>query len=742
MRFHLRDTSLNTRSSIVAVPVVHCLELTAVDGNDRLAKQIQAATQLNELAAYAANRFAVVLSKVRNERGNIVLPDDKATVNIMGNVELNDRASLFGEFKYVTQETGTDIRPSSFWDLLFGAADNPCIPDFLQGVANAAGGIAITVDPIFFDARSRTERDTLRFVGGIEGEFSNGWNHEFSVNYGRYREETNRTGQVIVDRFFAAIDAVKDPATGLPACPAEVDPNAPAMNTPFEIPAYQAGYFSYTPGSGDCVPLNIWAGQPGVSPAAAAWVTTPEWSDFAIEQFVFAATVTGGTSEYFELPGGAVGFALGGEFRRENAVAKYDTWQRGVIPAGSPLPAGTLLGEVSDNDSLTFRPQLGIKNEIGEYDTRDVFIEVSLPLLSGAPFAGELTVDAAGRWSDYSTIGSTVSWKTNLVWTPIGDLAFRGGVSRSVRAPNVTELFGPEIGTNFRPVDSCDAAQIEALSAEDPALGNNFLSNCVADLRSFGLDPFDAAGNYVFADPLSASFGGITGGNRHLREETADTTTYGLILRPEFLEGFSFTVDYWEIEIEDAIESVTSQNIVDGCYQGASLNTNFCNLFTRNTNPASAQFGGFNFLRTVDINFAKLKTSGIDLSASYDVSLGAHGFNVTLIGTDVAELDFFTNPGDHNDVNPELGEVNRPELAGNIYLRWDWGGLSVGWQSQYLDEMLLSFLEIETAETLYGDIVIMDETWLHDLNVSYVVSEGMTLHGGVRNVTRGKAIRH
>ena len=93
---------------------------------------------------------------IQNERGNIVLPDDKATVNIMGNVELNDRASLFGEFKYVTQETGTDIRPSSFWDLLFGAADNPCIPDFLQGVANAAGGIAITVDPIFFDARSRT----------------------------------------------------------------------------------------------------------------------------------------------------------------------------------------------------------------------------------------------------------------------------------------------------------------------------------------------------------------------------------------------------------------------------------------------------------------------------------------------------------------------------------------------------------------------------------------------------------
>ena len=106
------------------------------------------------------------------------------------------------------------------------------------------------------------------------------------------------------------------------------------------------------------------------------------------------------------------------------------------------------------------------------------------------------------------------------------------------------------------------------------------------------------------------------------------------------------------------------------------------------------------------------------------------------------ELDFFTNPADHDDVNPELGEIRRPELAGNIYLRWDWGDLSVSWQSQYLDEMLLSFLEVETAETLYGDIVIIDETWLHDLNVSYVVSEAMMLHGGVRNVTRENAFRH
>jgi len=258
---------------------------------------------------------------------------------------------------------------------------------------------------------------------------------------------------------------------------------------------------------------------------------------------------------------------------------------------------------------------------------------------------------------------------------------------------------------------------------------------CVADLQSFGLNPFDADGNYVFADPLSASFGGVQGGNRNLTEETADTTTYGFVFQPEFLDGFSFTVDYWEIEIDNAISAVTGQDIVDGCYQGAALNGNFCGLFTRNQDPASAQYGGFNFLRSTDINFAKLESSGIDFTACYDFVLGAHNFGVSVQGTDVEELDFFANPANLNEVNPELGEVQRPELAGNIFLTWDWGDLSVSFQSQYLDEMLLSFVEVETAETLYGDIVIMDETWIHDLSASYIFNDEITLYGGVRNLS-------
>ena len=111
-------------------------------------------------------------------------------------------------------------------------------------------------------------------------------------------------------------------------------------------------------------------------------------------------------------------------------------------------------------------------------------------------------------------------------------------------------------------------------------------------------------------------------GNPSLLEESADTITYEFEYRPTSIPGFLFSVDIWEIEIQDAIESVTAQNIVDGCYRGASLNRSFCRLFSRNNDPRSAQFGGVNFLQTVDINFASLKTSGIDFATRYEFDLG------------------------------------------------------------------------------------------------------------------------
>jgi iron complex outermembrane recepter protein len=670
-----------------------------------------------------------------NNKSDILLPDQKATINFLGHYDLNDQVTAFGEVKYVTQRTSTEARPSSFWDLLFGAPDNPYLPTFIQDVANATGGVATTIDPILFDATRSTERDTYRIVTGLEGELDNGWAFEFSFNYGNFQQDINRTGSIINDRFLAAIDVTTD-ASGQPACRSTVDPTTPIVDTPFDIPANDEGYYSFTPGDGQCVPLNIWAGQPGVTPEAASFVTTNTWDKLEIEQTVFLATLSGDTTEFFELPGGPVGFATGIEYREEKSSATFDPYQLGIIPAGAPFAAGTLLSDVSGNSNLVFRPQLGNNNESGRYDTTDVFLETSLPILNGVTGFQELTLNLAGRASDYSTIGDAVAWEARVIWSPIEDLTLRGGISEAVRAPNITELFGPQVGTTFRPNDPCDVAQINAIAADNPTLAANTQANCVATLQGIGLDPFDATGAYDFADPLSASFGGLTGGNPNLSEETAETITYGFVYQPSYLDGFSLTIDYWDIQIDDAIESVTGQNIVDGCYQGASLNESFCGSLGRNTDPNSPQFGGFNFLRSSDINFAQLKTDGYDLSASYSFDISAHNFEVSLTGTKVNEINFFTNPTDLTQVDEELTEINRPEIAGSVFLGWTWDKLSVGWQSQYLGEMLESGLEVDTANSLYGPIVLNEEVWIHDINATYIWSDQLQIFGGVNNVTQ------
>ena len=174
---------------------------------------------------------------------------------------------------------------------------------------------------------------------------------------------------------------------------------------------------------------------------ARNWVTRASRSKFAIDQQVFSALATGPLSRVM-LPGGAPEVFVGLELRRESACAEHDAWQRGVIPEGAPYPAGTMLAEISENDSLMFRPQLGVKNVSDEYDARDFFIEMYLPLLSSVQVSRDLSMNLAGRWSDYSTIGNTSSWMANIAWVVGNDLAIRGSVSRSVRAPNTTGLFG------------------------------------------------------------------------------------------------------------------------------------------------------------------------------------------------------------------------------------------------------------------------------------------------------------
>ena len=102
------------------------------------------------------------------------------------------------------------------------------------------------------------------------------------------------------------------------------------------------------------------------------------------------------------------------------------------------------------------------------------------------------------------------------------------------------------------------------------------------------------------------------------------------------------------------------------------------------------------------MNYAKSETDGYDLAANYAFELGEHMFSIRVSGTKVNDNTRYQNPLDLSEKDPELLEIGAPEYAGNIFLKYQIGSLSLGWQSQFISEMLLgNGPEVETYETLF-----------------------------------------
>ncbi|MEE4360367.1 MAG: TonB-dependent receptor [Pseudomonadales bacterium] len=704
------------------------------------------------------NQFGAAQSYIAPTSEYVIPKQQRYSLNFNGRFEFAPQAEAFWETKYVYQEIDFGDGANQATDLLYAAPDNPFIPAALQPFANnggvgfvGPGGIYINRDSDDWGNNvSTNERTTYRFVGGLRGDFDSvGLSYEVSANYGRFERDLTDRQSWIADRFFAAIDVVSDPVTGDPICRSDLDPTAYPVTTPFNFPAYLGGgarspFFTFTPGDGQCRPANLFGGQGSISPESIAFFTRNRAVSEEIEQTVFSGFLTGDSSRFFSLPAGAVEFAVGAEWREEKSQQEFDDFDNGIIqvagvtPDGTPFSPGDFVGDVSAAASLGASPGATFLDSGADYDVWDVFAEVSVPLLSNAPFARELTVDAAWRRADYSTFGSNTTYSYGGVWSPVEDLRFRGSFNRAVRVPNLFELFSPDQGVFFRPRDPCDVNQLSA--GADPALRQ---ANCEAALQAINVPTdriFDANGNYIFVDPLSAGFPGVTGGNSELTPEEGDTTTFGVVLQPRFLPDLTVSVDFWDIQIEDAIVEISSQNIVDRCYDSASLNNAFCSLLRRNDVPTSAQAGGFTFLRQAKVNFGSAEASGWDATVNYGFDALASRFEITALLTHQDKLEFIEPAiaGQADSVDDELGEMRRPEWSSQLSLTFLRGPLTLGWQTQYLSEQTLAYEdggEIETAQQNFGAAGFADEIFIHNLSGSYDVSDRMFVYGGIQNVT-------
>ncbi|MBY0302714.1 MULTISPECIES: TonB-dependent receptor [Alphaproteobacteria] len=276
----------------------------------------------------------------------------------------------------------------------------------------------------------------------------------------------------------------------------------------------------------------------------------------------------------FRLPGGNFAFSAGVEYRTLSGFLDYDP----VINA-----AEVTGGAVGDINYV-------------KITTREAYVEASAPILGDLPFVHSLTLDGSFRISD-PNFGSTYqTWRYGGTFEPFRGIRFRANRARAVRTPVPGELSG--IGPGSGNVnDPCIAGFRNA----NPTRA----ANCAADGVPATYNP-----------PLNVlqSVQGFTGGNPNLNPERGTTLTYGVSLSPQFLRGFTLTVDRFDISMRDVVGTVGRQTKANLCYD--TVNRQFCGDLTRGTNPNVA--GATYVLTAINdqiINVASYRIKGIDINA-------------------------------------------------------------------------------------------------------------------------------
>ena len=641
--------------------------------------------------------------------GDIEPQIERHNVNLLASYEVSPALKFFVEGKYVHVNAFTVVQPS-FDFFTFLTPDNY----YLQQRFGTAAPDGALVSRDNFDLGVNTQsakRETYRAVLGMSGSLTKGdgtgnLSYELSYVYGRSSSVVTSGNSRLTDRYYAAVDAVVDPATGQPTCrinlPGEttIDANNYAGIATITGAPVSGAPLSFRPG--DCSPITL-LGYGQSSEAGRKFAFVDDVTRAYSEQQVVSGSIAGDLGFAFSLPGGPIQFALGAEYRKEKTRSTPSAFaQGGFFDGGNQtLPSG------------------------GQFDVKEAYGEINIPLLAHVPFAENLSFGGAIRFSDYSTIGATTTWKVDGTYSPVRDITFRGTVSRAVRAPNITELFSPLQGVQTFLTDPCDPTNL-------PEGTQYRAANCTATLTALGLTPAQIAAFSPSTDPKqSTSQPGLSGGNPNLQAETAKTWTAGIVLRPRFLPGFSFTADWYDIKLTNAINTPDVNEVFKLCVDQPTLQNAFCNGFTR-----SPTTGFINSYTTQTLNVAAFTTSGLEVSAAYRLRLSpALGrLDFRLSGGYLNDLTFLATVGGVPE--QQRNRTYRPNYTGNLDVTWVNGPLTINyglaWQGK-----TERYTQIEQrAHPNYDPRYIMyKERWEHDIQLSYDVNDRFQFYGGVNNFT-------
>jgi len=437
-------------------------------------------------------------------------------------------------------------------------------------------------------------------------------------------------------------------------------------------------------------------------------------------QTMVEATVQG---PLFTLPAGDLSFAVGADYRETSF---------------NYVPDNTL----RTNDSLTYGL---ITPASGTQKVHEAYAELLVPLLKDKPFVQDLTADLGYRYSKYSLFGGQHTYKADLTWRPADPIMFRGGYSVAIRAPSLGNLFGPTsvaqlpIGTGPNAGDPCAVGSIYrtgAASSQVQAL-------CLAQGVPSAIYP-----TYTYG---ISTVPGQDGSNTSLTPERAKTYSFGAVFTPrlnsDLFNRVNLSIDYYHIQIKDAIGSLLLSDILPRCFNADgisnpaySVNNAYCDRVSRDPLTGQISLG-----RQGLFNFATYTVAGIDAQLSWKFGLDALGMSPNagsvelrsaasylmdytvagLLGSPT--LDYAGSAG----FGGVGGGISHPKWKVNTSLTYENDAFSTTLAWRHISGMVHSDLLSNPASTTPG---IPAYNYL-DLNAQFDIDKRFTFGVGVTNLT-------
>ena len=339
-------------------------------------------------------------------------------------------------------------------------------------------------------------------------------------------------------------------------------------------------------------------------------------------------------------------------------------------------------------DSLTSQGMANdprVESTSGSYDVNEAYVEFAVPLLADAPLAEHVELSAAVRYFDYSTFGDDATWKLGLTWKLNDQLMVRSVASTAFRAPTVDELYG----------------------GESPS--------------------FDQITHPIGQDQAEVT----VGGNENLTPEEADTLTMGVVYEPNWLDGFSITLDYYSIEIDNAITKVDSQYIVDQCLSSDGTPINTGSALCQSADISMDNSGRIKFNNTLqnigaenisgfDLNFAySFQAVGLDWRANLDTSL-LNEYEVEVTGETTDYSGLITGGiGSYADIKSNFSLMAMGD---------DWNAT---YKARYISGMDSASCQSDPS-ACYAPST--PSVVYHDVSGTYNATESLTLTSGINNL--------